>query len=65
VTTVRAESAGANTATLLVTDRMGGYQVRDSADQLVSAAPPRAARTLRARLVHTVRGWRIAALTKA
>jgi hypothetical protein len=64
-TTVRAVSAGADTATLLVTDRMNSYQVRDSADQLVSEAPPRAARTLRAELVRTQRGWRIASLTRA
>ena len=56
------ESAKGDTATLLVVDRMSGYQVRDGADHLVAQALPRGDRRLRARLVRTEQGWRIAAL---
>jgi hypothetical protein len=59
---VQAGPAVADSVTLLVVDRMSGYDVRDAAGRVLAHVPPRGDRTLRARLVRTQRGWRIAQL---
>ncbi|MDP9239236.1 MAG: serine/threonine protein kinase [Actinomycetota bacterium] len=63
VISVRAESVTAGSVTLLVVDRLRGYDIRDAAGRVLASSPPRSERTLRAGLVHTARGWRIAQLT--
>lgn len=63
VVSVRAESVTAGSVTLLVVDRLRGYDIRDAAGRVLASSPPRGERTLRAVLVHTPRGWRIARLT--
>ncbi len=60
---VRALSAAADSVTLLVVDRMPGYDVRDADGRVVAHGQARGERTLRARLVRTERGWRIAQLS--
>ena len=62
VRSVRVESSDDGAVTLLVVDRMGAYQVRGAAGELLAQAPPRGDRRLRARLVRTEAGWRIASL---
>lgn len=62
VRSVQVESASPRTVTLLVVDRMSAYQVRGPAGELLAQAPPRGDRRLRARMVHTDAGWRIASL---
>ncbi len=64
-TSVQVEAVDADRATLLVVDRMAGYQVRDSAAHLVQRAPARGERRWRASLVRTASGWLIAGLVAA
>lgn len=59
---VRVEGSNGLTVTLLVTDRMQGYDVRDAAGHLLSHAAPRGDRRLRVRLARTSGGWRISDL---
>lgn len=63
---VRAESVAGDSVTLLVVDRMRGYDIRDAAGRVLAHVPPRSAeRTLQVRLARTPGGWRIAELSEA
>ncbi|MEP6696027.1 MAG: serine/threonine-protein kinase [Pseudonocardiales bacterium] len=59
---VQAELVSAEAVTLVVVDRMPGYDIRDASGRVLAHSPPRGERTLRARLVRTQDGWRIAEL---
>jgi len=59
---VRVESSAEEAVTLLIVDRMSGYQIRGPSGELLAQSPPRGDRRLRARLMHTAAGWRIASL---
>jgi hypothetical protein len=58
--TVRAESVAADSVTLLVVDRMRGYDIRDVTGRVLTHVPPRGDRSLRVTLARTRQGWRIA-----
>ncbi len=59
---VRVEMSEGATVTLMLVDRMRGYDVRDAAGRVLSHTVARADRRLRVRLARTPGGWRIAEL---
>lgn len=60
VQSVRVESSTQGAVTLFIVDRMTAYQIRGPSGKVLEQAPARGDRRLRARLVHTDAGWRIA-----
>lgn len=62
VRSVRVEASAEGAVTLLIVDRMSGYQIRGPSGELLAQSAPRGDRRLRAQLVHTKAGWRIASL---
>lgn len=62
VQSMRVEYLAEGAVTLLIVDRMNAYQIRGPSGELLAQSPPRGDRRLRAHLVHTEAGWRIASL---
>ncbi|MGB9377628.1 MAG: hypothetical protein WCB04_08950, partial [Mycobacteriales bacterium] len=65
IRSLRVESAAEQVVTLLVVDRMNDYEIHGPAGEILARATARGDRRIRARLVHTAAGWRIAALAAA
>ena len=63
VTKVTPVTTSAGAATLLVTDRMTGYEVTDAAGRVVETRPARPDRTWRVELVHQAGHWLIASVS--